>query len=100
MQIVPLRIGGGTRLKIVESMAIGTPVISTTIGAQGLSIQHDHDILLADTPADFVERTERALGDKAQRERLEVEGQKTANERFSWKFFGEQLCAAYAKTFV
>jgi len=47
LQIVPLRIGGGTRLKIVESMAIGTPVVSTTIGAQGLDLRHGEDILLA-----------------------------------------------------
>src|SRR5690606_17123238 len=40
LQIVPLRIGGGTRLKIVESLGVGTPVVSTTIGAQGLGLRH------------------------------------------------------------
>ena len=99
MQIVPLRIGGGTRLKIVESMAIGTPVISTTIGAQGLGIKHDHDILLADTPAEFVTQTERALADSDLRDQLDQEGQKTATDRFSWKFFGKQLCGEYQKAF-
>lgn len=99
MQIVPLLIGGGTRLKIVESMAIGTPVISTTIGAQGLGIKHDHDILLADTPKEFVNQIERAVADPELRERLDKEGQKTANERFSWKYFGKQLCGEYRKMF-
>ena len=99
MQIVPLLIGGGTRLKIVESMAIGTPVISTTIGAQGLGIRHDHDILLADSPAEFVTQIERAVSDARLREKLDREGQKTANERFSWKYFGERLCAEYQQAF-
>ncbi|MBL6765909.1 MAG: glycosyltransferase, partial [Verrucomicrobiae bacterium] len=99
LQIVPLRIGGGTRLKIVESMAIGTPVVSTTIGAQGLGIRHDGDILLADTPAEFVNETVRALNDPALRARIEKAGIQTANERFSWKHFGTELCRAYADLF-
>lgn len=99
LQIVPLRIGGGTRLKIVESMAIGTPVVSTTIGAQGLGIRHDHDILLADTPDMFIRETVRGLRDAPLRDRLEVAGMKTANERFSWKHFGAELCRAYRGVF-
>lgn len=99
LQIVPLRIGGGTRLKIVESMAIGTPVVSTTIGAQGLGIRHEHDILLADTPEAFIRETARGLRDAALRENLEREGMKAANERFSWKHFGAELCRAYRGRF-
>jgi len=99
MQIVPLLIGGGTRLKIVESMAIGTPVISTTIGAQGLGVRHDHDILLADTPEEFLAQTVRALSEPDLRERLDREGQKTARERFSWDYFGGKLCEEYRKAF-
>jgi polysaccharide biosynthesis protein PslH len=51
--IVPLRVGGGTRLKIFEAVAAGIPVISTTIGAEGLPLRHPDQILLADSPADF-----------------------------------------------
>jgi polysaccharide biosynthesis protein PslH len=51
--IVPLRIGGGTRLKIFEAMAMGKAVVSTTIGAEGLDVTHGHDLLLADTPESF-----------------------------------------------
>jgi glycosyltransferase involved in cell wall biosynthesis len=97
MQIVPLRIGGGTRLKIVESLAIRTPVISTTIGAQGLSLQHDKDILLADTAADFVHQTARALNDAKLRKHLELAGLQTARTRFSWKMIGAQLADVYSK---
>jgi polysaccharide biosynthesis protein PslH len=97
MQIVPLRIGGGTRLKIVESLAIRTPVVSTTIGAQGLDLQHDKDILLADTADDFVQQTARALKDAKLRKHLELAGLQTARARFSWKMIGAQLAQKYSQ---
>ena len=96
MQIVPLRIGGGTRLKIVESLAIRTPVISTTVGAQGLGLQHDKDILLADTAEDFVQQTARALKYAKLRKHLELAGLQTARARFSWKTIGAQLANVYS----
>ncbi|MBI5775195.1 MAG: glycosyltransferase [Verrucomicrobia bacterium] len=55
--VVPLRVGGGTRIKIFEAMATGIPVISTRIGAEGLPVKHGETILLADEPADFAEQT-------------------------------------------
>lgn len=99
LQIVPLRIGGGTRLKIPESMAMGTPVVSTTIGAQGLDLRHGHDLLLADTPATFVDETARALEQPALRSHLEQEGMKTVHARLSWPRLGKQLSDYYAKRF-
>jgi glycosyltransferase involved in cell wall biosynthesis len=51
--IVPLRVGGGTRIKIYEGMAMGIPVVSTTIGAEGLAVKHGENILLADSAEDF-----------------------------------------------
>ena len=99
LQIVPLRIGGGTRLKIVESMAIGTPVVSTTIGAQGLDLVHGKDILLADTAEDFVEQTLRGLRDVALRDALRVEGMAVVNQRLSWPMLGRQLCEVYNQHF-
>jgi glycosyltransferase involved in cell wall biosynthesis len=99
LQIVPLRIGGGTRLKIPESIAMGTPVVSTSIGAQGLDLRHGHDLLLADTPEAFVRETARALGDQALRLHLEKEGSLTVNARLSWPMLGQQLSDFYAKTF-
>jgi glycosyltransferase involved in cell wall biosynthesis len=96
LQIVPLRIGGGTRLKIVESLAIRTPVISTTIGAQGLNLQHNQDVLLADTATGFVRETARALRDAQLRKHLELAGLQTARARFSWKTIGAQLANVYS----
>ena len=97
LQIVPLRIGGGTRLKIPESMAIGTPVVSTTIGAQGLDLVHGGDILLADTPEAFVRETAGALEDAALRQRIEAAGMKTVHERLGWPRLGKQLADYYQR---
>ena len=99
LQIVPLRIGGGTRLKIPESMAMGTPVVSTSIGAQGLDLRHNHDLLLADTPAAFAQETARAFHDPALRSHLEQEGLRTVQARLSWPMLGQQLSDYYAKRF-
>ncbi len=59
--VVPLRIGGGTRFKIVEAMAKGKPIVSTSIGAEGLDAEHEQHLLLADSPAAFVESVCRLL---------------------------------------
>lgn len=98
-QIVPLRIGGGTRLKIPESMAMGTPVVSTTIGAQGLDLRHGEDLLLADTPESFVRETVRVLMDADLRSHLERQGGRTVRARFSWTTLGQKLSDYYATHF-
>lgn len=95
LQMVPLRIGGGTRLKIVESLAIGTPVVSTTIGAQGLDLLHGENILLADDPVTFAEEIARALSDQALRDHIEKQGMATANQRFGWPAIGAKLAKHY-----
>ena len=95
IQIVPLRIGGGTRLKIVESLAIGTPVVSTTIGAQGLDLIHNEDILLADSPEEFANETARALLDASLRNQIEARGMKTVNLRLAWPMLGCELSMFY-----
>ena len=90
-QIVPLRIGGGTRLKIVESLAIGCPVVSTTLGAQGLDLVHDEHILLADTPIEFAAAIRRMSEDAALRARLRVAGRALVLERYGWPGLAHQL---------
>ncbi len=94
LQIVPLRIGGGTRLKIVESMAMKTPVVSTTIGAQGLGLRHGQDVLLADTAKEFIQQTVRALGSPVLRSALERTGFETVRRTLSWPMQGTRFCQA------
>ena len=84
VSIVPLRIGGGTRLKIYESMAAGTPTVSTSIGAEGLDVSHPANIRLADTPAGFAEQCIELLEDARERERLAAEALALVTAHFSW----------------
>jgi polysaccharide biosynthesis protein PslH len=83
--VVPLRVGGGTRIKIFEGMATGIPVVSTRIGAEGLPVTDEQDILLADSPTDFAQAVIRLLTDEALRERIGNAGLSLVRERCSWE---------------
>lgn len=84
VSIVPLRIGGGTRLKIYEAMAAGTAVVSTTIGAEGLAVQAPDHIRLEDTPRAFAAACLNLLSDTAERERMERAAWELVSSKFSW----------------
>lgn len=88
VSIVPLRIGGGTRLKIYESMAAGTAVVSTPIGAEGLLIHPPHDIRIGDTPEAFAAECVRLLENAAERATVAEAGLEMVTSNFSW----EQVC--------
>src|SRR5262245_13387565 len=82
--VVPLRIGGGTRIKIFEAMAMGKAVVSTSIGAEGLPVRQGHDIWLADTPADFAARTTELLTQPAARQRTGATARNLVESRYAW----------------
>lgn len=84
VSIVPLRVGGGTRLKILESMALGTPVVSTTVGAEGLDVCHGEHLLLADSPADFAQAVLRCLADPSLRAGLADRGRNRVGQHYRW----------------
>jgi len=84
VSIVPLRIGGGTRLKIYESMAGGVPVVSTTVGAEGLDVKHPGNIRLADTAEEFAAECLELLSDAPARGRMAEAGLHLVTSRFSW----------------
>jgi glycosyltransferase involved in cell wall biosynthesis len=89
--IVPLRIGGGTRLKIYEAMAARLPVVSTTVGAEGLPVSDGENILLADDPRQFAEACLKLLSDGANRRRLAEQAWELVAARFSWKQAAESF---------
>ena len=82
--IVPLRLGGGTRLKIVEAMAMGVPVISTSVGAEGLDVQSGKNILIADDAESFTESILRLLSDRDLGMQI-VEGGRLLANRYDWR---------------
>ncbi len=82
--VVPLRIGGGTRLKIYEALAMEKPTISTTVGAEGLDIKNGEHILLADTPSDFANAVVRVFREPGFAQQLGANAAQTVRERFSW----------------
>jgi glycosyltransferase involved in cell wall biosynthesis len=89
--IVPLRLGGGTRLKIIEAMAMGLPAVSTTVGAEGLAVHPGEDILIADDPASFAESVLRLLADTELRQRIACSGQRLARY-YDWNELCKPLC--------
>jgi sugar transferase (PEP-CTERM/EpsH1 system associated) len=92
--IVPLRIGGGTRLKIFEAMAMAKAVVSTSVGAEGLPVRHGENILLADTPDDFARSVMSLLRDSNQRKRLGTSARALVQERYSWPRVAESFAHA------
>jgi glycosyltransferase involved in cell wall biosynthesis len=88
--VVPLRIGGGTRLKIYEAMAAGKAVVSTSIGAEGLDVHHGTDVMLADDPGAFAEATIMLLRDGELRLRYEREAARLA-AKYDWSAIGERF---------
>jgi glycosyltransferase involved in cell wall biosynthesis len=82
--VVPLRLGGGTRLKIVEAMAKGKAVISTRIGAEGIDVVDGESALLSDEPRGFANHVENVLADAALADRLGKAARKLAVDRYSW----------------
>lgn len=95
--LVPLTIGGGSRLKILESMAAGVPVVSTTLGAEGLEVENDKDIIIADTAERFVEAIGELVTNDATRPRLAAAGRELVARRYEWTIAGESLFRIYEK---
>lgn len=88
--IVPLRIGGGTRLKIYEAMATAKAVVSTTVGAEGLDVRHGRDLMLADDAPSFAQAVIMLLRDRELRRRYEHAAAETA-ARCDWPAIGERF---------
>jgi glycosyltransferase involved in cell wall biosynthesis len=85
VSLVPLWSGGGTRLKILEAMAIGTPVVSTSKGAEGLIVQNGKHVLIADQPEVFAENVIKVMCEQDLRDSLSVNALRLVKEHYDWK---------------
>ncbi len=83
--LAPIQSGGGTRLKILEAMAMGTPVIATSKGIEGIDARHEQHLLIADTPEEYAAATVRLLKDARLRRRLSENAFELVCQRYSWK---------------
>jgi glycosyltransferase involved in cell wall biosynthesis len=95
--IVPLRIGGGTRFKILEAMAMGKAIVSTTVGAEGIDVRHGSEILLGDQPEAFAMQIGRLLDDAALRQRLGAAARILAERSYTWESSVARLEGFYAE---
>jgi len=89
--VVPLRLGSGTRLKIVEAWAMARPIVSTTLGAEGIEGVPGRDLLIADEPEAFAKATLRVLDDPAFAKSVGEAGRRLAEEKYSWRAAGLAL---------
>ncbi len=94
--VVPLRYGGGTRIKILEAMAFGRPVVSSRLGAEGLDVTNGEDILLADSPEDFATAIARLRADQALWQRLVNNARRLVCERYSQQAAEKAWCQILA----
>jgi len=93
--VVPLRMGGGTRLKIAEAMAMKKPIVSTRVGCEGIELVDGESALLADEPRAFADATIRLLEDQALGARLAERGYQLAKAKYDWRSIVQTLDGIY-----
>jgi sugar transferase (PEP-CTERM/EpsH1 system associated) len=93
--IVPIRVGGGTRLKVLEAMSMGKAMVSTSIGAEGIRVEHGKNVLIADTPEEFAQAVYTLLQDAELRDRLGKAARELVTAQYQWEVIGERLLDAY-----
>ena len=95
--VVPLRIGSGTRLKILEALAMGKAIVSTSVGAEGLDLKDGEEIFIADEPTVFADAVTRLLTDASLRRRIGENGRARVERDYDWRGIGEKLHQLYTK---
>ena len=95
--VVPLRIGSGTRLKILEALAMGKAIVSTSVGAEGLDLKDGEEIFIADESTAFADAVTRLLTDPTLRRRIGENGRARVERDYDWRSIGEKLHRLYTK---
>lgn len=93
--VAPLRVGGGTRLKILEAMAMSKPVVSTTIGAEGIAYTQDKNIILKDSPEEFAQAALELLKNESMRDLLGKYGRELVCSTYDWQIISRRLSNIY-----
>lgn len=95
LTVVPLRFGSGIRNKILEAWAMARPVVSTSLGAEGLAVRHGENIILADDPSQFAQAVLNLLDDRQQCMRLAQAGRQLVEDKYTWSRVSEEMNAVY-----
>jgi glycosyltransferase involved in cell wall biosynthesis len=93
--VVPLRSGSGVRVKILNAMAMGLPVVSTSIGAEGLAVRHGEHLLIANSPIDFASAVVDVLTDSSLADKLGRKGRELVEREYSWEVVARRLLSLY-----
>jgi glycosyltransferase involved in cell wall biosynthesis len=93
--VAPLRVGGGTRLKLLEAMAMGLPIVSTTVGAEGFPVVNGQELVLADEPEKFAREVLDLLENPNRRAKLAATGKVFARANYGWEVLVPQLERIY-----
>ncbi len=93
--LCPMRDGGGTRLKILDALSMGKPIVATSMALEGIDVMPEQDVLVGDTPEAFVTQIKRLVADEALQARLSANGRAFVEQHFSWVVIGQQLEKAF-----
>jgi len=93
--VVPIRMGSGTRLKVVEALSLAKPVVSTTLGCEGVDVRDREHLLIGDTAQAFAAQVERLFDDAEAGERLGRAGRELMERQYSWEYAGQRLEEVY-----
>lgn len=95
--VCPLRIGGGTRLKILEAMAAGIPIVSTSVGSEGLNVTNNMNILIAESPEGFAKKVIDLLNNLELREKITINARRFVEENYDWESIAKRQMEIYEK---
>lgn len=93
--LCPMRDGGGTRLKILDALSMGKTIISTRKGCEGIDVTPGKNVLIADTPAQFLSQIRKVIENPELGKMLSIEGRKLVTEKYSWEIIGKKLSNIY-----
>jgi polysaccharide biosynthesis protein PslH len=98
VMVVPVLAGGGMRVRILEAFSKGMPVVTTTIGLEGIDAQPGHDVLVEDEPQAFADAVARVMGDPALQARLAFHGRALVTSRYDWQVVLQELEPIFTET--
>lgn len=95
--VVPLRYGAGIRIKILEAMSAGVPIVATSKGCEGLQVAHGRELLIADDPASFAREVIRLLGDQGLRQTIAMNARSFVAEHYSWETLVKRMSGGFQR---